>query len=45
MYFTAGTTLRVVNGSSHSVTLAPSAVNIESTGHLMLFRFADAGAE
>jgi hypothetical protein len=40
-YFSAGTTIRIVNGSSHAVTIANATDNISSTGHLAMFRFAD----
>jgi len=42
-FFDEGTTIRIVNGSGHSVTLANATSNTSSTGHLSLFRFADAG--
>jgi len=42
-YFAAGTTIRIVNGSNHPVTLENSSANVSSTGHLALFRFADDG--
>ena len=42
-YFTAGTTLRIVNGSGHPVTLSNASMSKSSTGHLALFRFADDG--
>ena len=42
-YFAAGTTLRIVNGSSHTITIANSSANVASSGHLALFKFADAG--
>jgi hypothetical protein len=42
-FFAAGTTLRIVNGSQHTVTLENSPANHSSTGHLSLFRFADGG--
>ena len=44
-YFAAGTTLRIVNGSGHPVTLSNASRNLSSTGHLALFRFADDGIE
>jgi hypothetical protein len=40
-YFNAGTTIRIVNGSGHPVTIANATENISSTGHLAMFRFAD----
>jgi len=42
-FFAADTTIRIINGSSHDVELTNSSTNVNSTGHLSLFRFADAG--
>ena len=39
--FTAGTVLRIVNGTNHSVILSNPPESISGTGHLSLFRFAD----
>jgi hypothetical protein len=44
-YFAAGTTLRIVNGSGHTVTLENASQVSSSTGHLSLFRFADNGID
>jgi hypothetical protein len=44
-YLEAGTTIRIVNGSGHTVKLCNSAVNSSSTGHFSLFRFADDGID
>jgi len=44
-YFAAGTTIRIVNGSGHTVTLSNASANTSSTGHLSLFRIADDGTE
>jgi len=44
-FFTAGTTIRIVNNSGHPVTLSNASTNISSTGHLSLFRIADNGIE
>jgi hypothetical protein len=44
-YLEAGTTIRIVNGSGHTVKLCNSAANSSSTGHFSLFRFADDGIE
>jgi len=40
-YYVAGTTIRIINGSGHPVTLSNASNNQNSTGHLALFRFAD----
>ena len=42
-FFSAGTAIRIVNGSAHPVTLRNATRNGSSTGHLSLFRFADNG--
>jgi len=42
-YFAEGATLRIVNGSGHSVTLDHATGNTSSTGHLALYRFAETG--
>jgi len=42
-YYAAGTTVRIINGSGHPVTLRNATANGSSTGHLSLFRFADDG--
>ena len=42
-FITAGTTIRIVNGSDHTVDLENSAMNVSSTGHLSIFKFADTG--
>jgi len=39
--FSKNTTIRIINGSAHTVTLAGSARNSSSTGHFSMFRFAD----
>jgi hypothetical protein len=44
-YFEAGTTIRIVNGSEHTVKLCNAPENGSSTGHLALFRFADDGIQ
>jgi len=44
-YFAEGTTIRIVNGSGHPVTLSNATANSSSTGHLALFRFADDGLD
>ena len=40
-HFNTNTTIRIINGSAHTVTLAGSARNASSTGHFSMFRFAD----
>jgi hypothetical protein len=42
-YYAAGTTLRIINGSGHTVTLSYACGLTSNTGHLSLFRFADDG--
>lgn len=42
-FLAAGTTIRIINGSDHTVDLENSSVNVSSTGHFSIFRFADAG--
>ena len=39
----ADTTVRIVNGSGHTIKLANATGNTSSTGHFSLFKFADAG--
>jgi len=41
--FTAGTEIRIVNGSGHPVIIKNAIGNPSSTGHLSLFRFAHEG--
>lgn len=42
-HLSEGTTIRIVNGSDHTVTLNNATANAASTGHFSLFKFADAG--
>jgi len=44
-YFAAGTTIRIVNGSGHAVTLRNATANGSGTGHMSLFRFANDGLD
>ena len=40
-YFPEGATIRIINGSSHTVTIQNAPENGASTGHFSLFKFAD----
>lgn len=42
-FIAADTTIRIINGSDHTVDLENSSMNVSSTGHLSIFRFADTG--
>lgn len=44
-FFAEDTTIRIVNGSGHTVRLENAPINSSSTGHLSIFRFADGGIE